>query len=144
MNTNITTQAVAAVNKQKTDALVEIVMGKMVYIGKEQEKIKGYEKAIAEFQKTLVAMADDVLKPEDVLGRGASMNPTPNEVTILEAIKKRNEEKAASIAANSKSNVATIDGFRNSIKGCEGRIADIRKEIDALTVEEVTVASVLG
>ncbi len=144
MNTNITTQAVVALNKSKNDTLVEKVMAKMIYIGKEQAQIEVYRKEAAAFQKTVAAMADDVITPEQVFGRPASLTPTPNEVVILEALKKRNEDKAKSIANNAKNNVDVIDGIQNSIKGCEGRIAEIRAEINKMTVEEVTVATIMG
>lgn len=141
---NIINLAVDSVNKAKLEAVVDLAQAKIVYITQEKAKIKNIQESIKRHQEVLSGLAEDVLTPELVLGRSPSLNPTPSEVVILEAIKKRNEDKAKAIAANAKSHTAEVDGYQATIKACEKRIADMIAEINGLAAEQITAAQILG
>ena len=144
MNTNITTNAIAGINQDKQTQVVDLAQAKICFILKEQQQVAKYRENIKVHQEALAKLAEDVLTAEQVLGRPASTSPTVSEVTILKAIAKRNEEKAKFIESNSKSHVAEIDGYNKSIAGCQERIVALRKELDALAADVVTVDQVVG
>tara|TARA_R110000868_G_scaffold320163_1_gene581114 strand:+ start:2055 stop:2492 length:438 start_codon:yes stop_codon:yes gene_type:complete len=141
---NIVNLAVDAVNKAKLEAVVDITQSKIIYIQQERVKIASLKDNIKRHQEVLSGLAEDVLTPELVLGRSPSINPTPSEVVILEAIKKRNEEKAKAIAANAKSHTNEIDGYQATIKACEKRVADLVAEIQNLAAETITSSQILS
>lgn len=141
---NIAASAVSKLNEQKYAQTVEAAQAKIAYILKEKQAIKGFEENIAKHQEILKGFIEDQIVASVVLGREASLNPTPSEVVILTAIAKRNDEKAKSQATNSKSHVDAIDGYQSAIKGCNERIDKMRKEISELVTPEVTVAEILG
>jgi DNA repair exonuclease SbcCD ATPase subunit len=144
METNIINAAVDAVNKSKLEAVVDVAQSKIIYISKEKETIAKTREAIKTHQEALQKIAEDVLTPELVLGRGPSLNPTPSEAVILEAIKNRNEAKAKSIAANAKAHTDAVDNYQGTIKACEKRIADMVAEIQKLSAETITAAGILS
>jgi hypothetical protein len=141
---NIINLAVDAVNKAKLEAVVDLAQSKIAYITQEKAKIATLQENIKRHQEVLSALCDDVLTPELVLGRSASLNPTPSEVVILEAIKQRNEGKAKVIATNAKSHTNEIDGYQATIKACEKRIKDMVDEIQKLAADSITAAQILG
>lgn len=144
MENNIAIAAIAKVNEQKAAKLVDEAQAKIVYIQAEQAKVARYQKAIGETQVVLKGMEEEMLTGEQVLGRSPSLNPTPTEVTILEAIKAKNDAKAKAQASNSKNLVEAIDGYLDSIKACETRIGDLRKELAAMSKEVITETQILG
>jgi len=141
---NIAIAAIAKVNEDKAARLVDEAQAKIVYIQIEQSKIVRYNKAIGETQIVLKGMEQEMLTGEQVLGRHPSLNPSPTEVTILDAIAKKNEEKAKSQASNSKNLVESIDGYLASIKACNARIDVLRKELAEMSNEVVTEIQILG
>jgi hypothetical protein len=144
MSNNIATKAILAVNEEKANKVVDLAQAKIAYIMKEQGNIASFQKSITAHQDVLKTFVEDMISPESILNRAPSLNPTPAEATILVAIAKRNEEKAKTQAANSKSHVDSIDGYLKSIKGCEERIAELRKELNDLVPDEVTEQQILG
>lgn len=141
---NIINLAVDAVNKAKLEAVVDLAQSKIIYIQKEREKIVGLKENIKRHQEILSGLAEDVLTPELVLGRSPSLNPTPSEVVILEAIKKRNEDKAKNIANAAKAHTNEVDGYQATIKGCEKRISDMIAEINTIAADTITAAQILS
>lgn len=144
MSTTVTTNAIAGVNKDKQNAIVDLAQAKITYILRERAQIKGYRDCIKVQQEALSKLAEDVLTADMVFGRPASLSPSISEATILTAIAKRNEEKQKCIEAGGKTHVAAIDGYNASIKGCNDRIEALRKELNALATDVVTEAQVLG
>lgn len=141
---NIATTAIAKLNEEKASQLIDLAQSKISYIRQEQAKIDKFQKNIAVYQEAIKAMQEDLLVAEVVLGRTPSVSPNPVEVVILNAIAKRNEDKARTQVANSKSHVEGVDACLASIKGCEARITELRKELAALTQDVVTEEQILG
>jgi len=143
-NITIALAAIDKVNEQKSEQLVDLAQAKITYIQQEQGKIAKFRKSIEDYQTFLKGLEQEMLTPTAVLGREPSLTPSPSEVTILNAIVKKNEEKAKSQANSSKSYVEIIDGLYASIKGCETRISELRKELSELTADVVTQQQILG
>jgi hypothetical protein len=141
---NIINLAVDAVNKAKLEAVVDIAQSKIIYIQQERVKIASLKENIKRHQEVLSGLAEDVLTPELVLGRSPSLSPTPSEVVILEAIKKRNEDKAKNIAGAAKTHTNEVDSYQATIKACEKRISDMVVEINTIAAETITAAQILS
>lgn len=143
MNT-VTTNALAQLNKERQARVTDEASAKITYLLKEQATIKSCQDSIKVHQEAVSKLVEDVLTAESVLGRPASVTPTQNEVTILSAIKERNDAKQKCIEANSKSHISAITDFNATIAACNGRIAKLREEMAALAADVVTETQVLG
>ena len=140
----VTTNALAQLNKERQAKVTDEAQAKITYLLKEQAQIKSYRESIVGHQEALKKLVEDVLTAESVFGRPASVTPTQNEVTILNAIKERNDAKQKEIECKSKGHLVSIDGYNASIKGCDERIAKLRTEMAALAADVITEAQVLS
>lgn len=143
MNT-ITENALAQLNQDKQGRVVEIAQSKITYILQEKERIASYRESVKLEQEMVQKLANDILTAESVFGRPASTSPSLNEVTILQAIKQRNDDKQKCVEKCSKEHLMKIEGYLSSIKGCEDRIAGLRKELEELAVATVTASQVMS
>ena len=144
MSNTVTTNALAQLNKDRQAKVTDEAQAKITYLLREQATIKSCQESIKVHQDAVKLLVEDVLTAESVFGRPASVTPTQNEVTILNAIKERNDAKQKSIEANSKSHLGAITEMNATITACNARIATLREELSKLAADVVTETQVLG
>jgi hypothetical protein len=104
--------------------------------------IKCYNECIAESQKHLAAMAEDVVTQVVVLGTEFAAPLNINQQTIVEAIKKINEAKQAAVALNAQHYTNQVLSKQEAIKAIKNSNDGLRNQLAELAVDVVTVAQV--
>jgi hypothetical protein len=140
----VTNNAVVSINNDRQIATVNKAKLFISNILVLQAQIKGHLARIAEYQGEVAKLADDVLTYEAVTGQPAPAAPNANQVSILEAIKKHNEDQQKAITSTAKSYLDGVVRDQASIKAFRKSIDDNRAEIAKLAVDVVVEAEVVG
>jgi len=135
---------VEAVNKVRQADVLAKAQSLINGILANNKAIKCYKETIAEEQKKLAAIADDVVTQASIMGTEFSAPLNPNQLTIVDAIKKINEARQASIALNGQHHSNQILSKQEAIKVIEKSNEDLRKHLSELGVDVVTLTTVVG
>ena len=135
---------VDAVNKARQSEVLAKAQTLINGIIQNNRSIKEYNEHIAGEQKRLKEIADDVVTQEVVLGAEFAAPLNPNQVTIVEAIKKINEARQGTIALNGQHISNQILRSQDAIKLANKSNDELRKQLSELSVDVVTVTTVAG
>lgn len=144
MSNTATTLGVEAVNKARQTEVSDKAQRLIKLILDNNKAVKCLEGQIAEEQKALAAIAEDVVTQQVVLGTEFTPPLNPNQATILEAIKKINESRQASIALKGTGHANNVLRMQETIKCTEKNNEDLRKQLGELAIDVVTVSAVAG
>jgi len=139
-----TTLGVEAVNKTRQTEVLNKAQSLINSILTNNKSIKCYESQIVDQQKALAALADDVVTQAAVLGAEFSAPLNPNQLTIVEAIKKTNDARQATVAMNGQHHTNEVLRLQAAIKMANKSNDELRKQLSELAVDVVTVSAVAG
>lgn len=144
MNT-VANLGVSAINKARQADVEAKAMRLINLIDGNQKSIKCINERTAGFQAEHQKLAEDVVKQEDVLATpisGATLNP--NQVTILNAIRKINDSKQEHVSLQSQGLINKIDANNKQVAGLNKQIGEWREELSKLSVDVIDAEVVLG
>ena len=144
MSNQATMAGIEAVNKNRQTEVSNKAQSLISLILSNRKSVKGYNVQIEDEQKKLAAIADDVVTQQLVLGTEFSAPLNPNQVTIVDAIKKINDAKQESVRLNSQHHTNNILRIQSTIKEIEKSTADLVKQLNELSTDVVTVSMVTG
>jgi len=144
MSNQATMAGIEAVNKNRQTEVSNKAQSLISMILSNRKSVKGYNVQIEDEQKKLAAIADDVVTQQLVLGTEFSAPLNPNQVTIVDAIKKINDAKQESVRLNSQHHTNNILRIQATIKEIEKSTADLVKQLNELSTDVVTVSMVTG
>ena len=105
---------------------------------------KANKEAIAKEQEKAQALALDVIDQKAVLGTEFTGELNMNQVTILKAIEEQNKARQESVKITAQAITQRIDSYNKGIKAQEEHIAKLRKELNELAADTVTVSQIVG
>lgn len=135
---------VSAFNQAKQNEVEQKAKGLVALIIGAQKAIKDNEEFIKTEQDCLLKLADDAVTQASVIGTQWTGELNPNQVTIVNAIKKLNDDKQDQVKLLSQKHVNKIDLYRSTIKGLNDSIVDYRKQLTELSVDVATVESIVA
>lgn len=142
---NEATQAgLDAVNKSRQMAVAAQAECLINRISANRKGIQGYQDQIAVEQKKNADLSNDLVTQKSVLGYEFTGTLNPNQVTILNAIKKINESRQEQVSLQFQKNSNVIDNHLKTIAALTGEINEWVKQLNALSVDVVTAAQVTG
>ncbi len=121
----------------KAKQLIGLILGN-------QKSIKCYGVQIKEVQVSLNELALDVVDQNTVVGAEFSTPLNPNQVTILNSIKKLNDERQASVSVQSQGHINRIKGYQATIAALNKQITEWREELSKLAADTATVEGITG
>ena len=144
MSNNAVNLGVNAYNAAQQAVVEEKAKGLISLIVSSQKSLKDYDGFIKLEQESLQKLADDAVTQSSVIGTQWTGELNPNQVTIVNAIKKLNDDKQDQVKLLSQKHINKIEGYRSTVKGINETIADLRKQLNELGVSAVTVESVIA
>jgi hypothetical protein len=142
MSNQATVAGVDAVNKARQTEVLNKAQSLINGILGNNRTIKDCQVRIVEQQKCLAEIADDVVTQAGVLGADFSAPLNPNQQTIVEAIKKVNDARQATVALNGQHHTNEVLRLQGAIKVANKSNEDLRKQLSELSADVVTVGTV--
>ena len=141
---NATVLGINAHNEQRSKQAVGKAQTLIANILTCQANIKGNESAIAEEQKRLAAIADDMVTLKGVVGYEFSGELNMNQITIAKAVEEANKVRQDNVRVQTQAIVNRIDSYQKAIKANNECIEKNRKELSEIAADTVTVAQIVG
>lgn len=143
-NQTIVSNGINATNEQRQAAVEAQARAIIQNILMEQNNIKTYRSHITGYQEQLKKLSLNIISDVDVLGSTLPSTLNANQQTIAKAIQQTNESCQSRVKEQTTEIINSITSWEQSIKGCEDRIAKLREQLSALSVDVVTADQVLG
>lgn len=109
-----------------------------------RKSIKGYEKQIADEQAKVQELSLDEITQQSILGAELNAPLNQNQQTILNVIKKMNDDKQESVKLASQGHINRIKGYEQTIANLKVQIKESLKQLSELGADVATIESVVG
>lgn len=139
-----TVLGINAVNKSRQADVESKAQNLIGQILGNQKTIKSYDALVTEEKVKLNELALDVIDQRTVVGSEFGTPLNPNQVTILNAIKKLNDARQESVSIVSQGHINKIKGYEATIKNLNTQVDGWRKQLAELAAEVVTPEQVVG
>jgi len=143
MNNIITT----AINKTNDDRLLEAVRTAQGIIGNIEREQKGLDLArvqITERQDALKKLVASELTYEKVTGKPKPVTPTESEKAVIKSVEAIVASRVGDVESRATSLASEIACKQEAVKAIEDRIAELRKQLEAVSPATVTPANIVG
>lgn len=139
-----TALGINAVNKARQSTVEAEAQVLINAILANNKSIKSYQKSISDEQVKLNELALDVVDQRGVLGLEFGTPLNPNQVTIVNAIKKINDARQESVSVVSQGHINRIKQYEATIAALNKSNDETRKKLTELAVDVVSIESVVA